>query len=122
MQDRLPLPGAAVHIAGLAVLPDGGDVPRDGAPAPDLPRIVRAPAAPVVAAVPLEPAAGILAAHPAVAPPHGERLRGVDAEAVERRVVPGGAQLRAREPALRELGAAIGHVTAAEYAELEHLP
>src|SRR4029079_1212695 len=87
VQDRLALPAAAIHVAGLAVLPDRSDVPRDGAPAPDLAGVVRAPAPHVVAAVPLEPAAWILAAQPAVAAPHGKRLRGVDAEAVQRRVI-----------------------------------
>jgi hypothetical protein len=40
MQNRLALTPAAPDVAGPAVFPDGGDVPLDGPPSPDLPRIV----------------------------------------------------------------------------------
>ena len=58
---------------------------------------------------------------PAAAPPYGERLRRVDAEAVQPRIVTIGAQLRAREPAGGKLGAAVRQVLAAEDAETQHL-
>ena len=93
----------------------------DGAPAPDLPRVVGAPPAHVVTAVPLEPPARILRTDPAVSPPRGERLRGVDAEIVRASVVSVSAQLGAREPAGGELLAAVRHVLSSEHAEPQHL-
>ena len=66
VQHRLSLLPPAVEVARFAVLPDRRDVPRDGPPSPDLPRVVGAPAAHVVAAVPLEPAARILRTNPAI--------------------------------------------------------
>src|SRR6186997_598140 len=99
VQHRLPLPPSAVHVARLAMLPDRGHVARDRPPAPDLPRIVRRTPAHVVAAVPLEPAAGILGPEPSLPSPLGERLGRVDAEAVEPAIVPRRIQLRVREPA-----------------------
>ena len=82
-----------------------------------------APAAHVVAAVPLEPAAGILAAR--IQPLRRHTASGCEAltpKQLSAASCCAGAQLRARKPALRELGAAVGHVLAAEHAELQHLP
>ena len=99
VQDGLPLSPPALEIAWFAVLPNRRDVPRDRPPAPDLPRVVGGSAAHVVAAIPLEPPAWILLVDPSVAAPDGERLRGVDAEAVQPRIMPLGAQPGAGEPA-----------------------
>ena len=94
VEHRLPLPPPALEIAWLAVLPNRRDVAGDRPPSPDLTRIVRRPAAHVIAAVPLEPAARVLRTNPALAAPRGERLRGVHAEVVEASVVMLGAELR----------------------------
>src|SRR5687767_14176352 len=118
---RLPLLAAAFDISGLAVLADGGHMTPNGAPPANLPRVVGAAPAQVVAAVPLEPAARILGTDPAVPPPRGERLRRVDAETVQARVVSLLAQLRVHEPAGRELLAAVVQVFPAEHAEAQHL-
>src|SRR5688572_32603057 len=74
MQDRLPLPAPAVEVACLAVLPDGRDVPRDGTPATNLPRVIARPPAQVVPAVPLKPPARILRVDPPFPAPLGQRL------------------------------------------------
>ena len=92
---------AAENVAAFAVEFDLPDVTPDRLPPPDLPPIlVRQTPAHVVAAVPLEPAARIVGMDPTLAAPFGERLRGVDAEAVERGIVALGAELRAIEPRL----------------------
>lgn len=122
MKDSLALPPPALEIARLAVLPNGRHVTRNRSPSSNLPRVVGAPSAEVVAAVPLEPATGVLRPDPAVAPPRRQRLGGVDAEAVEPRLVAGGVQSCPREPAGRKLLPAVSHVLPAEHAELKHLP
>lgn len=121
VQQRLALPAAAVEVAAVAVLANLGDVPFHGFPAFDLPFIVLAAAAHVIAAVPLEPPARILFVDPTFFAPDSKRLRGVYAEVVELGVVPLGAQFGVIEPVGRELLCAIGHVLAAEDAEFEHL-
>src|SRR5689334_16589706 len=93
VQDGLALAWAAGQIALLAIAADGGDVSRDRPPSPDLTRIVGAPAAHVVPTVPLEPASRVLRTNPSVPAPDRERLRRVDAETVEARVM-----ARRREP------------------------
>jgi hypothetical protein len=55
MEDGLSLFAAALEVALLAVLLNRRDVPRDGAPPPDLSRVARRPAAHVVSAIPLKP-------------------------------------------------------------------
>src|SRR4029453_6425291 len=50
-----------------------------------------------------------------------QRLRGVDAEVVEARIVPLGAEPRTDEPARRKFAATVGHVLAAEHTERKHL-
>src|SRR5262245_13081356 len=94
---------------------------RNRAPAADLPRIVRAPAAHVVTAVPLKPAARILRPNPTVAAPDRKRLGGIDPEEVQVRIVAFGTEPRPLEPAGGKFGTAVGHVLAAEDAECEHL-
>src|SRR5687768_3162423 len=120
MQDRLPLPAAALQIARLTILPYRGDVARDGPPSPDLPRIVVAAPSHVITAVPLKPPARILRSNPAVPAPGGKRLRRVDAEVIQFRVVPFRTQLCGRKPALGKLAAAVGHVLPAENAKTQH--
>ena len=69
VQHGLALLPPALQVAGLAVLPDRRNVPRDRSPSPNLPDVVGATPAHVVAAVPLEPAAWVLFVDPALAAP-----------------------------------------------------
>ena len=62
------------EVARLAIVPDGGHVACDRAPAPTLPRIIGAAPALVIAAVLLEPPAGTLPVNPPLTAPDGERL------------------------------------------------
>src|SRR5687767_11943758 len=103
MQDSLSLPAAAVKIARLAVGDDLRHVPADRPPSSNLPRIVGRPATHVVAAIPLKPSARIRRPDPTVAPPDGQRLRGVDAKVIQLGIVVRRAELCPREPACREL-------------------
>ena len=47
----------------------------------------------------------------------GQRLRGVDAEVIEARIVPLGAEPRTGEPARRKFAATVGHVLGAEHSK-----
>jgi len=114
VEHGLPLLSPAFEVAGSAVVPNGGHVPHDRAPASNLPGVVGASPADVVAAISLKPPARILPVNPAVATPDGERLRRIYAKTVQARIVPLAAQPRASEPALRKLGAAVGQVFPAE--------
>jgi hypothetical protein len=68
----LPLPLSAGEVSFFAIPSDLRDMPFDLLPAPDLPRILFRHAAPnVVAAVPLEPAAGIVRMQPTFLAPQG---------------------------------------------------
>src|SRR5262249_35458642 len=100
VQQRLALALAAQEIARLAVALDLAHVATDRLPAPDLAAVLVRHAAPhVVAAVPLEPAARIIAMDPALAAPLRQRLARVDAEEIERAVALARRELRADEPA-----------------------
>ena len=84
---RLGAGAGGTSIAGLAVASKLGDMAANGLPAADLSLVLaRHAAALIVAAVPLEPAARIVGVYPAFGPPDAERLAGVDAEPVERRI------------------------------------
>ena len=76
------------------------DSPAIGRDLPPVVSLLRAPH--VVAAVPLKPPARILRANPSVPPPYGERLRCVDAEIIQFRVVAFGAEPCAGETSWRE--------------------
>src|SRR3954468_2715292 len=99
VQNRLSLSSPALEVTSFAVLADRRHVSRDGAPAPDLPAIVRRAPSAVVAAVPLKPAARILRTNPALMPPFGQRLRRLHAEEVEARIVLRWTEPGARKPA-----------------------
>ena len=72
MQKCLPLPWAAGKLARLAVPLDLPDVPAHRLPALDLPPVfVGHPAAHVVAAIPLGPAARIVSVKPSLVTPDG---------------------------------------------------
>ena len=87
MQQRLALARAAMAIARLAIPFHLRDVAGDLLPALDLAGIVLVPAAHPVAAIPLEPATRIVGMNPAHLPPDDERLGGVNAEEIERRIL-----------------------------------
>src|SRR3954452_24858829 len=111
MQQCLALAGAAEQIARLAILLHLPDMPADRLPALDLTAVfLRHAAAQGVAAVPLEPAARIVAVQPALLLPDRQRLACVDTEVIERAVPVPLCELGAFEPACRKLLAAIGHV------------
>ena len=88
VEHGLPLFSPALEVAPFAVVPNGGHVPRDRAPASNLTGVVGASPADVVAAIPLKPPARILPVNPAVATPDGERLRRIYAKTVQARIVP----------------------------------
>src|SRR3954462_6067089 len=91
MQQRLPLAFSAPDVAGLTVHLNLANMAPHGFPAFDLPCILAGePAAHVVAAIPLEPAAWIVRMYPALLAPNRKRLAGVDAEVVQASVRPVG--------------------------------
>src|SRR5579863_4409233 len=87
VQQSLALPLAAGDVARLAVPLHLADMAADRLPASDLARVLAGNAAAhIVAAVPLEPAARIVAKNPAFAAPHRQRLAGIDPEIIQRLV------------------------------------
>ena len=123
MQKRLPLPPTACQIAGRTMAFDLGDVACHHAPSLNLPRVlVRQPPSAIVAAIPLKPAAGVVALiNPSLRPPHRQRLAGGDSKKIQRRLgVFTRCQSRPRKPCFWKLIAAVAHVVAAENAHLQH--
>ena len=84
VQQRLPLASTAIQIARDAPLPDLRNMPSHLAPTTNLPRVIQAAPAEIVAAVPLEPAARVFVVDPSLLAPDRERLRRVYTEKVER--------------------------------------
>src|SRR5512136_691295 len=97
-------------------------VAADRLPALDLPAVLvgHAPAH-VITAIPLEPAAWIVRVNPAFARPFRKRLAGVDTKEIACTVAAARREPSTCEPTLWKFAAAVGHVFAAEHAELEHL-
>jgi hypothetical protein len=121
MQQCLPLTLAAEKIARLAIHLKLAHVPSDRGPAFDLSCIfVREPASPIIAAVPLKPAARVLRMDPALLAPHREWLAGGNAEEINLGVRTFRREFCLREPARRKLVPAIGHVFSAEDTEAQH--
>ena len=121
MQQGLALPAAAVKVSCRAVFDELGDVSFHGLPSLDLSCIIGAASAQIIATVPLKPAAGIVGMNPAFGHPVGEGFGGVDAEAVELRIMSFGAEFGFGKPGWREFIAAVGHVFSAEDADFQHL-
>src|SRR5690349_15905645 len=119
MEQRLSLPWATGQIALPTVLLDLGNMPPHGAPAPDLTLVVRTPPAEKIATIPLKPAAWVFVVDPTLGPPSRQRLRCIDTEEIQLRIVTLGAQFGMFEPTRRKLLTAIRHVLAAEYSELQ---
>lgn len=121
MEECLALDWAAGEISRCAMFLQLGHVPRDLAPPPDLSRILGRDAPPhIVAAVPLEPATGVIWVDPALGSPNREWLARIYAKKIQRRVMSLVAKLRLGEPVGRVLCPAISHVFAAKDAEGEH--
>lgn len=121
MQERLALPRPAIEVERPAIPPDLRDVSANGAPASNLPLVIRTAASRKVSAVPLEPSARVLAIDPALPAPNRKRLRRVHPKVIERGIVTLGTELGEAKPVLRKLRHAVGHVAATEHAELEKL-
>lgn len=127
MKERLALAGTARGVARAAIGRDLPQVPADGIPAFDLPRVFFWNSPPhVVPAIPLEPAARVVTVNPALSAPFGERLACVHFEMIELGVALAFARLARRklgfrEPRFREFLGAVAHVDAAEDADGEHL-
>src|ERR1044071_7791113 len=83
VQQSLALSRPTCWVARIAVALDLCDVPPDGLPSFNLPRVfLRNPPPHVVAAVPLKPASRIVRMDPAFATPQRERLAGINTEVV----------------------------------------
>src|SRR5579859_2757382 len=99
MEQRLALTRPASVVSRVAVALYLPDVPAYRLPAPDLsPVLIRDSPAHVIAAVPLEPASGIVRMQPSLLAPDRERLTGMDAVVIERAVAPARRELGALEP------------------------
>lgn len=121
MQQGLTLAPPTTQIAARAILFDLRNVSSNRAPAFDLAEVIHAASALIIPAKPLKPAAGIIVINPAFLFPNRERLRRIDTEVIQLRIVPLATKFCAREPAARKFSHAISHVFSAEDAELEHL-
>jgi len=96
-------------------------MPADRPPPLDLMGVIVAAASHVIAAIPLKPASRILRMDPAVAPPDGQRLRGVDAKVIKPGIVPLRAEFGVCKPLGGEFPSAVGHVLSTEDPEPQHL-
>ena len=121
MEYCLPLLPPAAKVARPAVVRDLGNMSPYRPPSSDLAFVVRAPSSQVVPAVPLKPPPRVLVIDPSPLPPLGERQRGIYAEQVQSGIMPLMTHPRFLEPRCREFLDTIGHVFAAEDAQLEHL-
>ena len=83
------------------------EVAADGAPSLDLAQIVLVPAAGVITAIPLEPAAWIVRMNPAFLSPFFERLRSVHAEIIQLWIVTVMTKLRRCKPIRGKLVTAV---------------
>src|SRR5689334_1554427 len=85
VKEGLSLPSPAIQIAPGTMLLQLRTVTANGPPSFDLPQVIGMPAARVIAAIPLKPAARIVGMNPPLLAPHFEGLRSIDAEIVEAR-------------------------------------
>ena len=121
MQQRLPLSWPANYVAGFAISLNLQHMPADGLPASDLPRVLFGGTSPeIVPAIPLEPAARIVAMDPSFLAPHRQWLAGVDTKVIETAITSAGCELGAGKPATREFGLAVRQVFTAKHAKTKH--
>ena len=90
-------------------------------PPPDLVLIVFGAPPLIVTAIPLKPAARIVRMNPPFRTPDCERLRGVDLEEIQLRIVPFRTEPRVLKPLGGEFRCTIRHVPAAEHPQPQHL-
>lgn len=121
MQQRLSLSPTTAQMARFAVFLQLRDVPANCTPSRDLPQIICVAAPAVISAIPLKPAARVVFVNPATLSPHRQRLRRIDAEAIQCSVVLVWTQFGTVEPPGRKFCHAVGHVLTAKHAESEHL-
>src|ERR1700674_2795037 len=111
MKQGLALASAARQVARLAVTQDLPYMTAHGFPALDLARILLGqPPAHVIPAIPLEPAARVVAVNPAFSAPKRQGLAGINTKVVEGTVAPARRQFRALKPIRWKFFSAIGHV------------
>jgi hypothetical protein len=91
MEQSLALSAPTRKIVPLTVSLYLRDMSADSSPTTDLSLIVGTTSSTEIAAIPLEPSARILVIHPAVRSPNRERLRSVDPEVIQLRIMPEGA-------------------------------
>jgi len=120
MKQGLPLFPPTVEVPLKAGFLKLGDVPAHGPPPFYLTFVVRTPPPQEIPDVPLEPSPGVFVINPSLPPPDRQRLRGVDPEKIQGRIMALAAELGLVEPIGRELGGAVRHVLAAENPEFEH--
>src|SRR5262245_31202204 len=108
MQQRLSLSRAAIERTARAILLNLRDVTTHGAPAFYLPFVVRTPAAHEITAIPLKPAARIFVIDQAVLLPYRERLRRIDFEEVQFRIMFVLTKFRITKPGSRKFPATVG--------------
>jgi hypothetical protein len=122
VQDGLALSRSAAQIARRTGSRDLYDVSSNSLPALDLTTILLGHSTPhVIAAIPLKPSTRVIRMDPTFPAPLRQWLAGVDPEEIECTIPALRGQLCSPEPTARKFFTAIGHILAAEYAELEHL-
>lgn len=111
----------AGQVSAFAVTDHLHHVSANGNPALDLPFVFfRHPAAPMVSAVPLEPATGVCWVDPSLFSPYGKRLAGIDTEEIQCGIMVIRTEFCVCEPVFGKFARAVGHVFPAEDAESKH--
>ncbi len=90
-------------------------------PSSDLPFIIQASSSYVIPAIPLKPPSRIFPVNPTFFTPDGQRLRGIDAEVIQLRIMAFMTKLGKHKPIFGKFIRAIGHVFAAEDSHFQHL-
>src|SRR6516225_8881455 len=120
MQHSLALLTPTCQVTAKAILPQLRDVPTNRAPTANLTRVIFTPPSHKVTAIPLEPTTRIFCENPSLLFPHREPLGRINAEAIQRWVVPSWTKFGAVEPISGILRRAVCHVLAAEDAYGKH--
>lgn len=122
MKQSLPLPSSAEEIPLKTVVFYLIYMTLHFFPAVNLTSIlVFHASAPIVTAVPLEPAARIGRMDPTLCPPNRKWLTCPDAKVVKRWIISFRRKFCLNKPAVRKFVARIGHVLSAEYTQFKHL-
>lgn len=122
MEERLALAWAASKLTASAMLLYLRDMAPNSFPSPYLPFIIAGnTSAHIIAAVPLEPATGIVRVYPSFFLPDGERLARINAKKVQRCIVFRRREFRRAEPGFWEFFFAIGHIFPTKDTQGKHL-